>query len=762
MIKGIIFDFDGVIANSYNAHFKAYNGIFNDLEMDHEFFSNNFGRGAKAVIGSFLKSKGICCSEEEITRFKENKDSMVNIKYAVLNPGVREFLERSKKCFKLAIGSGGRREHIQTFLDHNNIKHYFEQVITAQDVERQKPSPDIFLKVCQLLSLKPKECLVIEDSPVGMKAARSAGTNIVGVETGPYKAAEMPDADLKISDLTQVSKIDEFIRELNTVRLKSYAKLNLALDVIGKRTDGYHDIETIFQTIDLADDIEVTASRDSLISLKCNIKKLENNENICVKAANLLKKEYEIPYGANIILNKKIPIGGGLSGGSSNAAAIIKALNYLWDLGMTVEEMISIALKIGSDVPFHIIGCSCFASGRGELLEMIKLPDIKATVIYPGFESSTAEAFAGIDKIHIGKKMASRQIKSSKTSASKLVEMLHNDFEESILTKYPILSEIKHKVDGHLTGSGSCIFSLKDPSKKNQIDQNQYDCTDKHRYEKYKVRSFNREIILSDEMGFCLGVRRAVEEVRRLSKTKKVYVLGDLIHNTQVIDKLKSEGIEIINSIDEAKGVIAITAHGMPDRVIEDITEKGHDVTDLTCPLVKHVHDITKEAESQGREVVVFGNKNHVEVKGIVGNLTNFQIIKNLDEFKPSRRPITLVSQTTRDYDTYEELSRQMRKIVKDFEFYNTICTASMKRQSAAAEVAKKSDIMIVIGGKKSSNTKRLAEIASNFCETHHIEIEKDLKSDWLLGKEKIGLTAGASSPEWIIQAVTDKIRMLI
>jgi 4-hydroxy-3-methylbut-2-enyl diphosphate reductase len=258
--------------------------------------------------------------------------------------------------------------------------------------------------------------------------------------------------------------------------------------------------------------------------------------------------------------------------------------------------------------------------------------------------------------------------------------------------------------------------------------------------------------------GFCFGVKKALDIVDNL-KGDNAYILGELIHNPQVIEKLKERGIQILEDINDiTKGTIVISAHGMPDSAIKQC--KGLNVIDATCPLVKKVHMISKEFETEGFTTLIFGDKHHQEVKGTAGNLKDCLIASNIEELKALdlNRKIGIVSQTTQEVEEFNQIVDYVKDKAKETKVYNTICSATRQRQEAAAELAKTMDLVIVIGGYNSANTVKLKDICSEITETKHIESADELKEEWFKGKQNIGITAGASTPEWVIEEVIDKI----
>ncbi len=270
------------------------------------------------------------------------------------------------------------------------------------------------------------------------------------------------------------------------------------------------------------------------------------------------------------------------------------------------------------------------------------------------------------------------------------------------------------------------------------------------------------KITIAENSGFCFGVKRALEEAKKLENKKNVYVLGKLIHNPQVVKGLEKKGIKSIENIDnlEKGSIVVVSAHGVPDKLIEKLKKEGFDVVDSTCPLVRKVHDITKGAETGGYKVIILGDKEHTEVKGIAGNLKDPVILSDISDTDSldMEGKYCLVSQTTQNVEKFNKLIDELKILVKDLKVYDTICIPTKQRQQSSVDLAKKSDLMLVLGGKISANTKKLAQRCSEFTETHHIETEEELKKEWFKGKEHIGITAGASTPDYIINKVVDRI----
>ena len=284
------------------------------------------------------------------------------------------------------------------------------------------------------------------------------------------------------------------------------------------------------------------------------------------------------------------------------------------------------------------------------------------------------------------------------------------------------------------------------------------------------------EIIVGKTAGFCYGVKRAVEGAKKELKQNKgnVYCLGELVHNEQVIKELENQGITFINSLINNKDIFIIRAHGA-EKNIYDIAEKNNiKLKDYTCPNVLKIHEIAGEFSKKGYYIFLCGNKNHPENIGTISYCgDNVYIIENEDTVSEAlgkindaeTKKLLLISQTTYSLEKFQKIEKIIKnKINKDIKLVikNTICRATELRQEETKQLAKKVDYMIIIGGKNSSNTKKLYEIAKKNCNNSIcIETEKELNLDELTGKEKIGIMAGASTPKESIDGVCEKLKLL-
>lgn len=265
--------------------------------------------------------------------------------------------------------------------------------------------------------------------------------------------------------------------------------------------------------------------------------------------------------------------------------------------------------------------------------------------------------------------------------------------------------------------------------------------------------------------GFCFGVERAVNKVYdEIDSTKPVYTYGPIIHNEVVINDLASKGIKVINSKEEieelTEGTIIIRSHGVSKEIYDIIEKQGLRLVDATCPYVKKIHRVVQRETENGRHIIIVGNSSHPEVEGIKGWCNgDFTVIKDEEEAKNLQfsqgTKLCLVSQTTYNNNKFKDLVEIISKKGYDCIIMNTICNATEERQAEVRKLAKESDAMIVIGGKHSSNTQKLYEIAKEECEnTYYIQTLKDLDLEKLQSYSNVGITAGASTPNNIIKEV--------
>ena len=279
------------------------------------------------------------------------------------------------------------------------------------------------------------------------------------------------------------------------------------------------------------------------------------------------------------------------------------------------------------------------------------------------------------------------------------------------------------------------------------------------------------EVLLAKSAGFCFGVKRAVEKVyEQIQKEQKIYTYGPIIHNEEVVKDLEKHGVQVIEGEDALKelkeGAVVIRSHGVPKRIYELIEKNGLDCIDATCPFVKRIHNIVEKESSEGKKIVIIGNPGHPEVEGIMGwSQTPAEVIESRQEAESlvvdEQAPLCVGSQTTFNYNKFQELVEIFQKRGYNVNVVNTICNATEERQKEAGEIAAKVDAMIVIGGRHSSNTQKLYEICREKCAaTFFIQTLDDLHLELPKTAALVGITAGASTPNNIIEEVQNYVRI--
>ena len=273
-------------------------------------------------------------------------------------------------------------------------------------------------------------------------------------------------------------------------------------------------------------------------------------------------------------------------------------------------------------------------------------------------------------------------------------------------------------------------------------------------------------VILAKYLGFCYGVKRAIRIAREHADGKSC-TLGPIIHNPQMVERLKSEGVDAVENLADMKeGTIIIRSHGVGPQVYEEAKSRNLKIVDATCPHVKKAQLSAKELVEESYQVVIIGEKNHPEVKSIFEWSNNKAVIIETEEEAKqfsSCQKLGIVSQTTVSGEHFKKIVEWLiQQKAPDVKILRTICTATDQRQAAAIELARDVDLMLVIGGKNSANTTRLAQLCSEECKTYHIETAEELSPEWLNKIEKIGITAGASTPDWIILEVQKKCQTIL
>ena len=273
------------------------------------------------------------------------------------------------------------------------------------------------------------------------------------------------------------------------------------------------------------------------------------------------------------------------------------------------------------------------------------------------------------------------------------------------------------------------------------------------------------KVSLASAMGTCFGVQDAINLAMSPEFNNELTIVGQLVHNPQVSDSLKKNGVSLVPGIEDLDKIktkkVMITAHGAAEKTKQRLQDAGFIVYDASCPLVMRVHQTIKSLVSKGYFPVVIGQKDHVEVKGIVGDLDDYLVINSEEDFlkikESGNRKLGIVTQTTQQRDKVEALLEKVRALeyVDEVSFVNTICQPTHDRQVAVHELADQVDLMIVIGGFNSSNTKKLVHVCTEKgIEAHHIESFDQLDKSWFAKKQHVGITAGTSTPENVINEV--------
>jgi 4-hydroxy-3-methylbut-2-enyl diphosphate reductase len=281
------------------------------------------------------------------------------------------------------------------------------------------------------------------------------------------------------------------------------------------------------------------------------------------------------------------------------------------------------------------------------------------------------------------------------------------------------------------------------------------------------------KILRASEMGFCFGVRRAVEIMEETLKERGPMVsLGSVVHNPQVVGRLRNDGLEVIKEASDAGGrAVAITAHGVGPDVIAVLEAQGAEIVDTTCPIVTRSQQWAKRLSEEGFAVVIFGDPNHKEMRGVQawakGKTLTWRSEKDIellpDDF-PSR--IGVLSQTTETEAHFASFVRRLFEVnmdrISELRVLNTLCHATTSQQTATMQLAGEVDLMIVVGGRESANTRHLADVAREYgVVTYHVEEPGEIDAAWLEGHEAVGVTAGASTPDFIIDEVVERLREL-
>ena len=277
------------------------------------------------------------------------------------------------------------------------------------------------------------------------------------------------------------------------------------------------------------------------------------------------------------------------------------------------------------------------------------------------------------------------------------------------------------------------------------------------------------EVRIADNAGFCFGVKRAMkiawDELENKSENN-IYSLGPLIHNKQAVDRYKEKGLVEMDNLESipSESKLIIRSHGVAEKVYTESKAKNMEIVDTTCPFVKKIHDIVKDFSDRGYKIIIVGNPNHPEIIGINGWCNNEAIVINkLEEidditFDPTQI-YCVVSQTTANLESFDKIVDKLKTKINNLTVKNTICFATKERQISAIDLAREVDCMVVIGGKHSSNTQKLVNICKDLVPTFSIETKEELEKEKFAGFKVAGVTAGASTPDWIIEEVINYLK---
>ena len=276
------------------------------------------------------------------------------------------------------------------------------------------------------------------------------------------------------------------------------------------------------------------------------------------------------------------------------------------------------------------------------------------------------------------------------------------------------------------------------------------------------------KIIKSEHMGMCFGVRDAIALVNRVADERPLTVLGELVHNSTVLNTLSNRGVKFADKPEDVMtDTVMITAHGTSNQTRRSVRQQGLQLKDATCPLVHYAHKQIRKLTANGCHPVIIGRNGHVEVLGLTDDLAEYDVVLNeqdIDIIKFHKR-FGVIAQTTQPISHVQTLVKYLKSRFpkSTVMFVDTVCQPTKQRQSAAEELASESDVVLVIGGVNSNNSKELAKTCTKFCaKVHHIQSPDDIQVNWLNNANKLGITAGTSTPDEIIYAVEDRVQNIL
>jgi 4-hydroxy-3-methylbut-2-enyl diphosphate reductase len=277
------------------------------------------------------------------------------------------------------------------------------------------------------------------------------------------------------------------------------------------------------------------------------------------------------------------------------------------------------------------------------------------------------------------------------------------------------------------------------------------------------------EINLAKTAGFCFGVKRAIKmALETAEKDTPIEMLGDIVHNEEVIKQVSDKGIKKVSKLSSGKDkILIIRAHGAEKKIFEDAEKLGYSIVDATCPMVTEIHNIVKKMENSGYKIIIIGDENHAEVKGIAGQLSEKPFIISSKDSIPYQetnqiKKAAIVIQSTQMIENAEEIHEALKPRITELKFFNTICKTTKSKQAEIKTLPLENDVVIIIGSKTSANTNRLYQISKSLNEkTYQVMSEKEIDPSWFKGAQKVGVSAGASTPAEAIEKVINYLKKL-
>jgi len=272
------------------------------------------------------------------------------------------------------------------------------------------------------------------------------------------------------------------------------------------------------------------------------------------------------------------------------------------------------------------------------------------------------------------------------------------------------------------------------------------------------------KVEIARNAGFCFGVKRAIDITFNLAKAGHpgLCTYGPLIHNPQVVEELERKGVKTVHDLASPDiETIIIRTHGVSPEVYAETSQMGYNVIDATCPFVKKAQNFTQILKKEGYQVIIIGDQQHPEVQGLIGFAGGDAFVAgDVDQLPPLKKKVGIIVQTTQSFDVFTNIVLQVLSKTREVKIYNTICDFTAQRVKETRALAQNVEHMIIVGGKNSSNTNQLVKLSQDVCaKVYHIETAEEIRAEWFQGIESVGITGGASTPQWIIDDVVKKIR---